>query len=92
MRTVKIIGGFLVCLMLANIMLMRHYFDILNEPKPLDLKLDAPKLVQMQQKIDAIYEECKLRDSAIYRQVLELREDISGEKTIQSRDKIAGLQ
>lgn len=91
MRTVKIIGGFLVCLMLANMLLMKHYFDILNEPKPIELRLNSSNLVQMQQKIDAIYEECKLRDSTIYRQILELREDISGQQTIESRDKIAGL-
>tara|TARA_B100000519_G_scaffold89212_1_gene77332 strand:+ start:965 stop:1240 length:276 start_codon:yes stop_codon:yes gene_type:complete len=91
MRTVNIIGGFLVCLMVANMLLMRHYFDKLNEPKPIELKLDAPSLVQMQQRLDAMYEECKLRDSAIYREVLNLRNDLNGQKSIDSRDKVAGL-
>lgn len=70
---------------------MRHYFDKLNEPKPIELKLDAPSLVQMQQRLDAMYEECKLRDSAIYREVLNLRNDLNGQKSIDSRDKVAGL-
>ena len=59
-----------------------------------DLTIDIPiakDLGRLEAKIDAIYEECKLRDSAIYRTLLELRQEITGEQTINQRDKIAGL-
>tara|TARA_Y100000593_G_C4297926_1_gene331661 strand:- start:1229 stop:1513 length:285 start_codon:yes stop_codon:yes gene_type:complete len=48
-------------------------------------------LIRIEAKLDAIYEECKLRDSAIYRTLLELREQITGQQTIDQRNKIAEL-
>ena len=65
-----------------------------NSKKPAEIQIDIPvsrDLGRLEAKIDAIYEECKLRDSAIYRTLLELRKEITGEQTINERDKIAGL-
>ena len=65
-----------------------------NSKKPAEIQIDIPvarDLGRVEAKIDAIYEECKLRDSAIYRTLLELRQEITGEQTINQRDKIAGL-
>ena len=65
-----------------------------NSKEPAEIQIDIPvskDLGRLEAKIDAIYEECKLRDSAIYRNLLELRQEITGEQTINQRDKIAGL-
>ena len=65
-----------------------------NSKEPAEIQIDIPvarDLGRVEAKIDAIYEECKLRDSAIYRALLELRKEITGEQTINERDKIAGL-
>ena len=65
-----------------------------NSKEPAEIQIDIPvskDLGRLEAKIDAIYEECKLRDSAIYRTLLELRKEITGEQTINERDKIAGL-
>ena len=59
-----------------------------------DLTIDIPiakDLGRLEAKIDAIYEECKLRDSAIYRAVLEMREIVTGLQTINERNSIAEL-
>jgi len=65
-----------------------------NSKETAEIQIDIPvskDLGRLEAKIDAIYEECKLRDSAIYRTLLELRKEITGEQTINERDKIAGL-
>ena len=56
-----------------------------------DLIPIAKDLGRLEAKIDAIYEECKLRDSAIYRAVLEMREIVTGLQTINERNSIAEL-
>ena len=59
-----------------------------------EVKIEIPaskNLLRLEAKIDAIYEECKLRDSAIYRTLLELRERVTGQQTIDQRNKIAEL-
>jgi len=59
-----------------------------------DVTIEVPvskDLLRLEAKIDVIYEECKLRDSAIYRAVLEMREIITGLQTINERNSIAEL-
>ena len=64
-----------------------------EESEPIEVKiLVSEDLVRMEAKLDAIYNECKLRDSAIYGNLLELKEAITGIKTINKRDHIAELQ
>ena len=63
-----------------------------TETKEFEVKFPPSEdLIRIETKIDAIYEECKLRDSAIYRTLLELREQITGQQTIDQRNKIAEL-
>ena len=65
-----------------------------NSKEPAEIQIDIPvarDLGRVEAKIDAIYEECKLRDSTIFRTLLDLRQEITGEQSINERDKIAGL-
>ena len=65
-----------------------------NSKKPAEIQIDIPvarDLGRLEAKIDAIYEECRVRDSTIFRTLLDLKQEIIGEQTINERDKIAGL-
>ena len=63
-----------------------------TETKEIEVSIPPSEdLIRIEAKLDAIYEECKLRDSAIYRAVLEMREIITGLQTINERNSIAEL-
>jgi|TARA_Y100001938_G_C8042638_1_gene407028 hypothetical protein len=63
-----------------------------SETQEIEVKIPVSEdLIRIEAKLDAIYEECKLRDSAIYRTLLELRQEITGQQTIDQRNKIAEL-
>jgi|TARA_R110000751_G_scaffold187154_1_gene293431 hypothetical protein len=69
------------------------HINISKESEPLEVKvLVSEDLIRIETKIDAIYNECRLRDSAIYGNLLELKEVVTGLKTISTRDYIAELQ
>jgi len=75
---------------IANVSVITYYFNKLDS-KETKADISAQDMQRLEIKIDAIYEECKLRDSAIYRALLELREQITGQQTIDQRNKIAEL-
>ena len=63
-----------------------------TETKEIEVSIPPSEdLIRIEAKLDAIYEECKLRDSTIYRTLLELREQVTGHQTIDQRNKIAEL-
>ena len=63
-----------------------------TDAQEIEVKIPVSKdLIRMEAKLDAIYEECKLRDSTIYRTLLDLRQEITGDQTIDQRNKIAEL-
>jgi len=63
-----------------------------SEPQEIQVRIPPSEdLIRIEVKLDAIYKECKLRDSAIYRALLEIREQITGQQTIDQRNKIAEL-
>jgi len=64
-----------------------------SESQQIEVSIPPSKdLIRIEAKLDAIYEECKLRDSTIYRILLDLRQEITGDQTIDQRNKIAELQ
>jgi len=75
---------------IANVSVITYYFNKLDS-KETKADISAQDMQRLEIKIDAIYEECKLRDSAIYRTLLELRDQITGQQTIDQRNKIAEL-
>ena len=77
-------------LMIGNLAATMYSFNELNK-KEYELDIKITELDRLETKIDMIYQECKLRDSTIYRTLLELREEVTGSKTINSKDKIAKL-
>jgi len=76
--------------MIGNLADTMYSFNELNK-KEYQLDIKITELDRLETKIDMIYQECKLRDSTIYRTLLELREEVTGSKTINSKDKIAKL-
>lgn len=83
-----------VFLLIGNLTLSIYsHINTDKEPDPPEVKiLVSEDLIRIETKIDAVYNECKLRDSAIYGNILELKEVITGIKTINTRDNIAELQ
>jgi len=79
-----------VAITAINVYSIRYYTNK-NSSESVNIKLDVSEFSQIEAKIDALYEECKLRDSAIYRAVLEMREIITGLQTINERNSIAEL-
>tara|TARA_B100000131_G_scaffold305295_1_gene331143 strand:+ start:389 stop:661 length:273 start_codon:yes stop_codon:yes gene_type:complete len=79
-----------VAITAINVYSIRYYTNK-NSNESVNIKLDVSEFSRIEAKIDAVYEECKLRDSAIYRAVLEMREIITGLQTINERNSIAEL-
>ena len=79
-----------VAITAINVYSIRYYTNK-SSNESVNIKLDVSEFSQIEAKIDALYEECKLRDSAIYRAVLEMREIITGLQTINERNSIAEL-
>jgi|TARA_Y100000401_G_scaffold87388_1_gene72858 hypothetical protein len=80
-------------LLIGNLAFSIYSYNELKKPEQ-EVNIEIPvskDLLRLEAKIDAIYEECKLRDSAIYRTLLELREQVTGQQTIDQRNKIAEL-
>lgn len=77
-----------VAITAINVYSIRYYTNKTSN-ESVDIRLDVSEFSQIEAKIDAVYEECKLRDSAIYRILLDLKQDITGEQTIDQRNKIA---
>ena len=81
-------------LLIGNLAFLVYSHNVLKNNEH-EVRVDIPvsqDLLRLEAKIDAIYEECKLRDSAIYRNLLELKQEITGQQTIDLRNKIAELQ
>ena len=75
---------------IANVSVITYYFNKLDS-KETKAQISVQDIQKLEIKINAIYEECRLRDSAIYRAVLEMREIITGLQTINERNSIAEL-
>lgn len=68
------------------------YIDLRQKTTDVTIEMPVSKdLLRVEAKVDDLYEESKLRASAIYRAVLEIREAMIGRNTISQRDKIAEL-
>ena len=80
----------LALMTIANVSVITYYFNKLDS-KEIKAQISVQDIQKLEIKIDAIYEECRLRDSAIYRAVLEMREIITGLQTINERNSIAEL-
>ena len=80
----------LALMTIANVSVITYYFNKLDS-KETEAQISVQDMQRLEIKINAIYEECRLRDSTIYRALLELREQITGQKTIDQRNKIAEL-
>lgn len=86
-KNIAIFLGF-VALAAINVISIRYYTNKTSN-ESVDIRLDVSEFSQIEAKIDAIYQECKLRDSALYRTLLDLKQDITGQQTIDQRNKIA---
>ena len=68
------------------------YIDSRQEITDVTIEMPVSKdLLRVEAKVDDLYKESKLRDSAIYRIILDIRESAIGRNTISQRDKIAEL-
>tara|TARA_A100001515_G_scaffold50416_1_gene39812 strand:+ start:78 stop:362 length:285 start_codon:yes stop_codon:yes gene_type:complete len=70
------------------------YSHINKKSESQEIEVEIPisaDLIRIEAKLDAIYEESKIRESTIYRILLDLKQEITGEQTIDQRNKIAEL-
>ena len=68
------------------------YIDLKQQVVEIEIEIPASEdLLRIEAKVEAVYEECRLRDSAIYRIILDMRENMTGLKTVNQRDTIAEL-
>ena len=68
------------------------YIDSRQEITDVTIEMPVSKdLLRVEAKVDDLYKESKLRDSAIYRTILDIRESVIGRNTISQSDKIAEL-
>jgi len=69
------------------------YIDLKQEVVEVEVTIPVSEdLLRIEAKVEAVYEECRLRDSAIYRTILDMREEMTGLKTIDKKDSLAELQ
>tara|TARA_R110002110_G_scaffold202828_3_gene413947 strand:+ start:751 stop:1032 length:282 start_codon:yes stop_codon:yes gene_type:complete len=68
------------------------YIDVKQEVIEVEVEIPVSEdLLRLEAKIEAIYEECKGRDTIIFRTILEIKKEVTGLETISSDIKLAEL-
>lgn len=80
----------LFLLSILNLSVSLYSFTELNK-KEYKVQIDIDSMLSIETKLESLYEECKARDTIIYRTIMDIRKDTTGLETISSDIKLAEL-
>ena len=83
-----------ICFLLIGNLAFSIYshIDLKQEVIKVEVEIPVSKdLLRLEAKIEAVYEECRSRDTIIYHTILEIKKEVTGLETINSDVKLAEL-